>query len=134
MTSKPKTVKGGASVKTENQDSHPVAVEEDVVIASASPDPAAGVVRKPKFIERVVERAEMRKRDVKPAAEATLAVLAEAIAAGEELVLPPLGKIRVSREKDVNNGTVYVVKIRIPNATDPHDEENVEEAIAEPAE
>ncbi len=115
-------------------DLHLVEGEPDVVIASATPDTNTGITRKPQFIDRVVERSEMRKRDVKPAVEAALAVLAEAIANGEELILPPLGKIKVNREKDVGNGTAYLVKIRVPNPSDPEDSDNAEEAIAEAAE
>lgn len=136
MATKPKT-KAADKVATEETvapEASVVEAEPDVVIASATPDVNTGVTRKPQFIERVVERSEMRKRDVKPAVEAALAVLAEAIANGEELILPPLGKIKVNREKDVGNGTAYVVKIRIPNPGDPEDNDNSEEAIAEAAE
>lgn len=89
--------------------------EPEVAIAAARPENLSDVVRKPQFIERVVERSEMRKREVKPALEAALAVLAEAIANGEELVLPPLGKVKVIREKEFANGSAYTIKVRIPN-------------------
>ncbi|WIV51795.1 HU family DNA-binding protein [Marivivens sp. LCG002] len=132
--SKTKTVAKAATEEAPKPELHLVEGEPDVVIASATPDSNTGVTRKPRFIDRVVERSEMRKREVKPAVEAALAVLAEAIANGEELILPPLGKIKVSREKDFANGTAYVVKIRVPNASDPEDADNAEEAIAEAAE
>ncbi|SLN17925.1 HU family DNA-binding protein [Roseisalinus antarcticus] len=69
-------------------------------------------LKKKDFIDRVVERSGGKKKDVKPAVEAALAILGEAIAAGEELVLPPLGKLKVNREKDLSNAKVYICKLR----------------------
>ncbi len=71
-------------------------------------------MRKPDLIEKVVVRSGVKKKDAKPVVEAMLAVLGEALADGQEMRLPPLGKVMVNRTKDLENGTAYIVKIRQP--------------------
>ncbi len=44
--------------------------------------------------------------------ESALAVLGEALAEGRELILPPLGKVMVRKEKKLANGKMMVVKVR----------------------
>ena len=71
------------------------------------------LVKKPEFIDRAVERCDVKKRDAKPAIEAALAVLSEALIKGEELNLPPLGKLRVMKSKDLGEGAkVLTLKLR----------------------
>jgi len=43
-----------------------------------------------------------------------LAVLARSMTEGEELVLPPLGKVMVKRTKELPNARVMNVKVRHP--------------------
>ena len=73
-------------------------------------------LRKKELIEDVVSRTGLKKKDVKPAVEATLAALGDALLANRELVLPPMGKLKVRREKDMPNARVLVAKIRQPKA------------------
>ncbi|WP_296428558.1 HU family DNA-binding protein [Yoonia sp.] len=76
-------------------------------------DVPADVLKKPVFLDRVVTRTGLKKRDVKPAVEAALAVLAEALTNGEELVLPPLGKLRVVKTKEIGDGAqAFTLKLR----------------------
>lgn len=88
--------------------------------AVSKPAPAAGgfpdALRKKELVEKVVARAGIKKRDAKPVIEAMLAELGETLAAGRSLVLPPLGRLKVNREKKLANGRVLVVKLR---QTDP---------------
>ena len=70
------------------------------------------VMRKRDLIDRVVEQSGVKKKDAKPAIEAALAILGEALSNEEQLNLPPLGKIVVNRKKDVDNGEVLVIKLR----------------------
>lgn len=71
------------------------------------------VVKKPEFIDRAVEKSGVKKRDAKPAIEAALAVLAEALVKGEELNLPPMRKLRVLKSKDLGEGAqVLTLKLR----------------------
>lgn len=75
-------------------------------------DPTLKVqLKKKEFLERVVERSGMRRGDAKTAMEATLAILGEALAAGEEVNVPPLGKAKVNREKDTPRGKAYALRL-----------------------
>lgn len=91
-----------------------VIAEAPVAEAPIAEEPAA-LLRKPDFIDRVVERSGGKKKDVKPAVEAALAVLGEAIASGEELNLPPLGKLKVTRRKDAPNADILICRVRRPH-------------------
>ncbi|MBR9765434.1 MAG: HU family DNA-binding protein [Rhodobacteraceae bacterium] len=69
-------------------------------------------LKKKELIERVVERSGVKKKDAKPVVEAMLTVLGEALGEGRELSLQPLGKLRVTRAKDLPNGKLMVTRIR----------------------
>ncbi|MFN3938731.1 MAG: HU family DNA-binding protein [Gemmobacter sp.] len=64
------------------------------------------------IVERVLARTGQKKKDVRPAVEATLAVLGEALARGEALNLPGFGKARVSRTRDTGVGSALTIKLR----------------------
>lgn len=87
-------------------------------ILPADPAPEAGIktrviLKKKDFLDRAIERSGVRKADAKAAVEATLAVLAEALSKGEELVLPPLGKIKVAREKANPKGRILMLRLQL---------------------
>ena len=76
-------------------------------------DTVEGLMKKPELIDQVVARTSLKKRDVKPAVEAALAVLAEALLRGDELILPPMGKLRVVKAKEIGSGAqVLTLKLR----------------------
>ena len=91
--------------------------------AKAAPEASAAsdVLRKKDLFDQVVTRTALKKRDVKPAVEAALALIADSLQAGKEVNLPPLGKIRVVKTKEGNGGaTVATLKLRSPrNASAP---------------
>ena len=116
-------------------------------------------MKKREFIDRVAKRGGLRKNQVKPVVEALFAVLAETLASGTDLNVPPLGKIKVNKQKTVAGGQVLMLKVRTAAApvfaedgasvvdqlrsgaeagdTDEdgeNDAEEVSEALAEPAE
>ncbi|NUB43827.1 HU family DNA-binding protein [Fertoebacter nigrum] len=86
------------------------------VTAPVAPDPVvvtpATVLKKKELIERVSKAAGGKKKDVKEIVEATLAVLGDALSKGEELNLPPLGRAKVNRQKDLASGEMMVLKLR----------------------
>ncbi len=86
---------------------------------SAPAEDSSEMIKKPEFLERVMARTDVKKRDAKPAIETAFAVLVEALADGEDVNLPPLGKLRVVRSKDLESGAqVMTLKLRTPkNAT-----------------
>jgi DNA-binding protein HU-alpha len=70
------------------------------------------VLRKKELFERVVEVTGAKKKDVKPIVEATLKALGDALSSGDELVLPPLGKAKVNRQKDLGSAEMLVIRLR----------------------
>ncbi|WP_457648805.1 HU family DNA-binding protein [Profundibacter sp.] len=104
---KPTTKRGKAAAKPETEPA-----------AASKPAVSAPVLRKKELIERVVERSGVKKKDAKPTIEAMLAVLGEALAAGEELNLQPLGKVMVKKTKELANAKMMVCRIRQRNAVE----------------
>lgn len=90
------------------------------VPVAGSPAPAAEsqitvagpIVKKKDLVDRVTAMSGAKKRDVKLIVEATLQVLGDALSKGEELNLPPFGKAKVNRQRDLAQGEMMVVKIR----------------------
>ena len=75
--------------------------------------PVEGQLKKPHLIDQVVTRSTVKKRDAKLAVDAVLCLLAEALVRGDELNLPPLGKLRVIKSKDIGSGAqVITLKLR----------------------
>ncbi|PIE12527.1 MAG: DNA-binding protein [Rhodobacterales bacterium] len=75
---------------------------------------AGPVLRKKALIDEVTQRAGIKRRDAKPAVDAVLAILGEALVEGRELNLPPMGKIKIRKTKKVSNGTIMQARIRQP--------------------
>lgn len=84
------------------------------VVETVKPVVAGAPIKKPELIERVMAETGMKKKDVKPVVEAMLAVLGRALKDGEELTLPPLGKLMIKRRKDLANATILNLKLRHP--------------------
>lgn len=73
----------------------------------------AALMKKPELLDAVVARTNLKKRDVKPAVEAALAVIAEALVRGDDMNLPPMGKLRVVKSKPLDAGAhVLTLKLR----------------------
>ncbi|MCF8487115.1 MAG: HU family DNA-binding protein [Rhodobacteraceae bacterium] len=83
------------------------------------------------LVERVVETTGGKKKGVKEIVEATLTQLGAALAKGEELNLPGVGKVRVARSVDRDGRAMMTLKVRgaaAPKKKDP------QEALAEAGE
>ena len=76
-------------------------------------------LKKRELIDAVVERSGVRKKYAKPAVEAMIDILGEAISEGRELNLQPLGKITRKRTKDTANARVTMARIRQSKAAGP---------------
>lgn len=87
----------------------------------ASPTGAAARVelKKKELIDAVVARTGIRKKFAKPAVEAMIDILGEAIGEGREVNLQPLGKIISRRTRDTANARVTVARIRQSKAASP---------------
>ena len=86
---------------------------ETTVVTSAAAVVADATVKKPDFLDRATKRSGVKRRDAKPAIEAALMELAETLLRGEELNLPPLGKLKVQKSKDLAKGAkALTLKLR----------------------
>ncbi|MGJ8623772.1 MAG: HU family DNA-binding protein [Yoonia sp.] len=95
------------TAKETPKDTKPAAADIDL--------PETTVIKKPDLLDQVVARTNLKKRDVKPAVEAALAVIEEALRDGAEMNLPPLGKLRVVKAKPLQNGAqILTLKLRTP--------------------
>ncbi len=80
--------------------------------AAAEPETASNELKKKELIDLVVARSGIKKKDAKPVIEAMLAVLGDAVAEGQELNLPPFGKLRINRTVEKPNGRITICKLR----------------------
>ncbi|TNF13082.1 MAG: hypothetical protein EP320_10110 [Rhodobacteraceae bacterium] len=76
-----------------------------------APDPVI-ILRKKSFVERVMVEGGVRKGEARQMTEAVLKVLGEALSEGEELNIPPLGKLKINRQFEKNGDEILVVKLR----------------------
>lgn len=83
--------------------------EESTV--ARNPQPAI-VLQKKDFVDRVVAASGARKADARPIIEATLAQLGKALASGETLAVPPLGRARINLEHDQRGGEIITLRLR----------------------
>lgn len=104
-------LKPAASVLDGSQPA-PMKQAEPRVVDAPTPVIIGPMMRKKELIEAVVERSGLKKKDVKPVVETMLAVLGEAIGDNRELNLPPMGRMKIRREKKLANGRMVVAKIR----------------------
>ena len=96
----------------------PAPVAEPKVVTTQTPVVSGPALTKKALVEGAVTRSGIKKKDAKPAIEAALAVLGEALADGREIKLPPLGRGKVTRTQDKANGNVIVLKLRQSSGTD----------------
>ncbi len=85
-----------------------------VVVTEAEPVVGLPELKKADLVNEAVERSGVKKKFAKPAIEAALAVLGEALSEGRGLNLRPMGKMKILRSKDVANGRVLTARVRQP--------------------
>jgi len=69
-------------------------------------------VRRKEMVARIATSSGVKPNLIKSVLDAVLKEMGDALSAGETLNLPPLGKIRVNRSKDVDNAEILICKIR----------------------
>jgi hypothetical protein len=87
----------------------PAAKPELKVVEPVSALEAKVALKLKDLIDSVAAATGGKKPDVKKVVEATLAALGEALAAGKALAVPPLGKVRVVK----NKGPALTLKLRL---------------------
>ncbi|WP_242494106.1 HU family DNA-binding protein [Salipiger sp. IMCC34102] len=99
--------------KARVEDATPHAVPTPRVVGGHAQVSDGEAMKKKEFIDRVLARCGVKKRDAKPAIEATMAELADLLAAGGDLNLPPMGKLKSVKSRDLGNGAkVMTLKLR----------------------
>ena len=106
-TPETKPAKATKVAKTRPAPEMPATTKADVV--EDAPGTAGGLMKLKDLIDSVATRTGGKKPEVKAAVEATLAVLGEALATGKSLAVPPLGKLRVVK----NKGPALTLKLRL---------------------
>lgn len=75
-----------------------------------------GPIKKGALLDKVVERSGAKRSDAKLVVEALFAVMGEELAAENDMQLPPLGKLKVVKTKEVGRGAKAItLKLRTPN-------------------
>ncbi len=87
--------------------------------------PASQALKVKDLVDLVAKATGGKKKDLKETIEATLAALGQAVADGKDLNLPPLGKLRVNRQK----GDAYVLKLK--RGAEKAGKKDVSEGVAE---
>jgi Bacterial DNA-binding protein len=85
------------------------AAKPAVKVAQAPVETTVSQYKLKDLIDNVATRTGGKKPEVKAAVEATLAALGEALATGKSLAVPPLGKLRVVK----NKGPALTLKLRL---------------------
>ncbi|WP_239059633.1 HU family DNA-binding protein [Ruegeria sp. PrR005] len=124
----PEVIRGLA--ESDVQEAEPVDADaEDVDVGDDGNE-----LRKRELIDLVVARSEVKKKFAKPAVEAMLAILGEAISDGRSLNLSPMGKLKVNRSTDKGTGQVIICKLRRSTQDSAPVEKLDQDPLAEPAE
>ena len=110
----PKTTKAKATPAKSTGSKAAPAAPKATIVETVTPVVAGAPIKKPELIDRVVAETGMKKKDVKPVVEAMLAVLGRALAGGEEITAPPMGKLMIKKSKDVANAQILTLKLRHP--------------------
>lgn len=117
-----------ATAKTTADATPKAAPKIDLAPASATTDlqddasAASATLKLRELVTRVTDATGGNKKNVKDIVEATLTQLGIALAKGEELNLPGIGKVRVARSHDKDGRTMMVLKVRSagsPKSKDP---------------
>lgn len=79
------------------------------VVEAASSETKVGTLKLKDLLDTVATATGGKKPEVKAVIEATLSALGEALATGKSLAVPPLGKLRVVK----NKGPALTLKLRL---------------------
>ncbi|MDB6453481.1 HU family DNA-binding protein [Falsirhodobacter sp. 20TX0035] len=86
---------------------------------------AAEVTKLPDLVDMVVEATGKNRKEARPIIDAFLAAMTAKITAGDDLVLPPLGRLKVIKRNEENG--VVTLKLRPQNT----DAKSAKKALAE---
>lgn len=108
-SAKPKAGSAAAKVKPALKVVEVVEADKATSDGAATVAGKGGTLKLKDLMETVASATGSRKPEVKAVVEATLAALGEALATGKSLAIPPLGKLRVVK----NKGPALTLKLRL---------------------
>lgn len=115
-TSAPKPASKAAAAKASVAKSAAAKAAKPTLVSSNNLDvPVAAVVTelgKKDFLDRVSEAAGVKRGTAKKIVDAVLMELGDTLQRGENVNLPPLGKLSVNRMKEAPNAHIMITKIR----------------------
>ncbi len=124
MTVKKPTTTKSSSTRPATSKATPAAPSKpDPTEKPVAPQP---MLRRKELVARIVASTGMKPNQVKSVLDGVLAELGNALAAGEAVNVPPLGKLVVKRSKTVGDHDIMVCKLRRKTAA------AVEKAALEP--
>lgn len=88
--------------------------EEAAPVEAARDEAAAPALQKREFLDRIGAATGQPRAQVRAVVDAALAELGRALAAGEDLALPPLGKVRVTNQRSDKGGPAIILRLRRP--------------------
>lgn len=123
LTEEAQAARGDAIVMDSPAVADPVAADRlaaqmpDAAMATADDDDAdtpdsGNELKKRELLDLIVTRTGVKKRDAKPVMEAMLTLMSEAITAGRELNLEPMGKLKTNRIKETENGRITIMRLK----------------------
>ena len=87
---------------------------EEPAVDSPEAETALPELKKKELIEAIVARSDLRKGMTRQAVEASFDVIREALEAGRELNIPPLGKVKINKMRTNDSGDkIIVAKLRL---------------------
>ena len=104
--------KTGAKAAAKTVATKGASVETAAAGAGAPAGAVVPVLRRKELVARIVASSGMKPNAVKTALDAVLVEIGKAVAAGEALNIPPLGKLTVNRSKVVGDRQVMICKLR----------------------
>ena len=123
--------KSASSIKSTAAKAVPVAFAVDdaestatLAIAAAAKTP---ILRIRDFVGQVTEATGGKKKDVREIVEATLIVLGDALARGDDMNLPGLGRTRIARSTERDGASHLTLKVR----RGPHKAKTEKEPLAD---
>lgn len=128
-SSKPQTTAVNTGTNARQKAAASVKKAAPVVVVDAAPMVSAPEMKKVELVDAVVERSGIKKKFAKPAIEAALAILGEALSEGRDLNLRPLGKVKVQRSKEVANAQVLTARIRRTHMQEKTENEGIAGAV-----
>ena len=81
---------------------------------AARDEAVAPALQKREFLDRIGAATGQPRAQVRAVVDAALAELGRALAAGEDLALPPLGKVRVTNQRSDKGGPAIILRLRRP--------------------